>query len=66
MQKIKRYRLEKLREYDHKTKSETWVSAEKYSDHLDILMQFMSHSTRIVDTHHNNREVRRNFDPDMW
>lgn len=61
-----RYCLQKLREYDKRTKLETWVSTERCSDSLDILMYFMSHGTRIVDTHHNNREVRRNFDPDKW
>ncbi len=66
MQSTSRYCLQKLREYEVKTKLETWVSTERCSDSLDVLMYFMSQGCRIVDTHHNNREVRRNFDPEKW
>lgn len=63
---MSRYCLQKLREYNEKTKLEIWVSTERCSDSLDVLMYFMSQGSRIVDTHHNNREVRKNFDPDKW
>lgn len=61
-----RYCLQILREFDNKTNLETWVTTEKCSESLDILMQFMSQGTRIVDSHRNNREVRRNFNRDNW
>ncbi|OPH61791.1 hypothetical protein BC351_00695 [Paenibacillus ferrarius] len=62
----KQYCLEKLRNYNKSTKSETWIPTERYSDSLEALSCFLADGYRIVDTHSNNREVRRNFDSENW
>ncbi|MGZ4161019.1 MAG: hypothetical protein ACXVNF_09540 [Neobacillus sp.] len=64
---MKRYCVEKLRSYDPKSKSETWIQTSRSSDNLQMLIDYyLKDETRIIDTVTRKEVARGKINIEDW